>query len=188
MNPWTDNDNVSLEVVQADPLSVLLRALGDIKALVIDLKDTDIAYVKQRIDKQWLAIDDLEKRKADKSDMQQTEARLRDAIQEKFSRTSDDILRVEELASTSDSTFDSIQKRLGDIEKETARIKPMEKSLADMSKVVGSLSALRWQIIGGVTAIGFFFLSIDAGLRTLLAHGRIRRTLPSHPLKVLLAN
>lgn len=174
MSVWTEENKSSLQVkvVQADPLTVLLGAIGDVRELVVELKDTDIAYVKQRIDKQWLAIDDIEKRKADRSEMKEAEARLRDAIQDKWNRTSDDIIRVEQLAETADTTFESIQSRLNDIEKETAKIQPMAKNLTDLSRTVNNLSAIRWQIIGGVTAIGILLLSIDFLLRMFWHAGR----------------
>ena len=174
MSVWSESEHpVQVKIVETtDPLTVLLRAIGDLKVLVVDLKDTDIAYVKQRIDKQWLAIDDMEKRKADRTEMREAEARLRDAIQEKWNRTSDDIVRVEGLAETADSTFESIQMRLNDIEKETAKIQPMAKNLTDLSRTVNNLSAIRWQIIGGVTAIGILLLSIDFLLRMFWHAGR----------------
>lgn len=174
MSVWSESEHpVQVKIVETtDPLTVLLRAIGDLKVLVVDLKDTDIAYVKQRIDKQWLAIDDMEKRKADRTEMRETEARLRDAIQDKWTRTSDDIVRVEGMAETADSTFESIQERLNDIEKETAKIQPMAKTLADLSRTVNNLSAIRWQIIGGVTAIGILLLSIDFLLRMFWHAGR----------------
>jgi hypothetical protein len=174
MSVWSDENKSSLQVkvVQSDPLSVLLEAIRDVKVLVVDLKDTDIAYVKQRIDKQWLAIDDMEKRKADRTEMRETEARLRDAIQNKWNRTSDDIVRVEGMAETADSTFESIQERLSEIEKETAKIQPMAKAIDTLNRTVGNLSAIRWQIIGGVTAIGILLISIDFLLRLFWHAGR----------------
>ena len=67
-------------------------------------------------------------------------------------------VRVKTLAETSDAAFDSLQSRLNEIEKETAKI-------PDMVKAISRLNGIRLQVIGGVTAIGALFLTLDFVLR-----------------------
>jgi hypothetical protein len=165
MSVWSDNDNQVQVVQTTDPLSIIMGGIGDLKGLIADLKDTDIAYVKARIDKQWLAIDDLERRKADKTDMAELEKRVNSKAFDLFDKATDDVTRVRSLAETSDSAFDNLQERLNEIEKETARIGPMENSIRDLTEQIGNISALRWQIVGGATAIGFIFVTVDLTLR-----------------------
>ena len=165
MSAW---DQHLQPVIAQDPLAVLLSAIGDVKALVIDLKDTDLTYVKQRIDKQWLAIDDLEKRKADKADMADLEKRVLERTYGYYDRVNDDVVRVQSLAETSDAAFDSLQKRLNEIEKETAKIPVMSESIKDLSKQVGRINRLRWQMAGAATATGALGLTAGFFIRAFL--------------------
>jgi len=165
MSAW---DQHLQPVIAQDPLAVLLSAIGDVKALVIDLKDTDLTYVKQRIDKQWLAIDDLEKRKADKPEIEAVEARVLKRAYDYYDRVNDEVTRVQDLAETSDAAFDSLQTRLTEIEKETAKIPGMSESIKDLSKQVGRINRLRWQMAGAATATGVLGLSAGFFIKAFL--------------------
>ena len=69
MSVWTDNETQQVQIVQVDPLSAILNAIGDVKEIVIDVRDRDLAYLRTRVDAQWVSIGDLQKTKADRTPM-----------------------------------------------------------------------------------------------------------------------
>ena len=152
-------------MIVQDPLAAILGAIGDVRDLVSDLKDTDIAYVKARIDKQWLAIDDLEKRKADKTDMAELEKRVNGKVFDYYDKANDSITRVQNIAETSDTAFDSLSERLTEIEKETSKIGDLRAEIGDMRKIVNRLNRLSWQMAGAATTAGVLGLTIGFVLK-----------------------
>src|ERR1700722_20045721 len=164
MSVWDDKEN-QIQVVQVDPLSTILGAIGDVKEIIIDVRDRDLAYLRSRVDAQWVSIGDLQKTKADRTEMEQLEKRVNSKAFDLFDKATDDVTRVRSLAETSDASFDSLQARLTDIEKETARIEPMGKTLEALTKQVGRLNRLSWQMAGGAAATGALMFTLGFLLR-----------------------
>ena len=165
MSVWTDNETQQVQIVQVDPLSAILNAIGDVKEIVIDVRDRDLAYLRTRVDAQWVSIGDLQKTKADRTEMAEMEKRVNSKAFDLFDKATDDVTRVRSLAETSDASFDSLQDRLTEIEKETARIQPMAETLTTLSKQVGRLNRLSWQMAGGAAATGALMFTLGFLLR-----------------------
>ena len=61
-----------------------------------------------------------------------------------------------------------LQTRLTEIEKETAKIPGMSESIKDLSKQVGRINRLRWQMAGAATATGVLGLSAGFFIKAFL--------------------
>ena len=151
-----------------DPLQMILAAIADtatgvseVKGLLADLKDNDIAYVKARIDKQWLAIDDIEKRKADRTDISALENRLERSVDLRIGRFSDDIVRIEQLSESTAAAFTSMSARLTGLEKDTSKID-------GISRVVTRLNRQSWQMAGAAAATGVLGVTLGFFLKIIV--------------------
>ena len=117
----------------------LLESLGDIKASMSGI-GSDVSYLRRRVDDLWTKVDDIERLKATKTDLQELEIRTEKSIAGMKAQTAIDLARVEHDKIGHDQfsvdSFENVSTRLNEIEEK-----------------LDTLMALKWKIIGGAVAL-----------------------------------
>jgi tetrahydromethanopterin S-methyltransferase subunit G len=123
-------DNMTLKI---------LETLGDIKAAMSGI-GSDVSYLRKRVDDLWTKVDEIERTKATKSDLQALEIRTEKTIAGMKAQTAIDLAKIEHDKIGHDQfsvdSFDSVSERLDDIEKKIDSLMTLK------SKVIGGAAVL----------------------------------------------
>lgn len=151
----------------------ILEAIGDIKASQSGMS-SDVTYLRRRVDDLWVKVDEIERSKATRLDLQELEIRVEKSIAGMRAQTTVDLGRLDQDKIGHDQfsvdAFDNVSLRLEGIEQKLERLVTMETTVnemrpkldklpgleiivADIVPKVGAHEQLRWYIVGAGAAL-----------------------------------
>lgn len=136
----------------------ILEAIGAIKESVAGLV-SDVSYMRRRVDDLWSKVDEIERSKATRADLQESEIRTEKSIAGLKTQISLDLSRIDNSKIGHDQfsvdSFDNFSERLDAIEHKIDTLTGTEKDLAEIKERVDDLDKLKWKAIGGAVALIF---------------------------------
>jgi prefoldin subunit 5 len=134
----------------------ILEAIGDIKASMAGMQ-SDVSYLRRRVDDLWSKVDEIERSKATRADLQELEIRVEKTFAQVKAQTTVDLARIDHDKIGHDQFsvdgFENFSERLSAIEAKIDALTGTEKELASVKERVEELQALKWKIIGGAAAL-----------------------------------
>ena len=134
----------------------ILEAIGDIKASMSGLQ-SDVSYLRRRVDDLWSKVDEIERSKATRADLQELEIRTEKTIAGLKAQTAIDLARVDHDKIGHDQFsvdgFENFSSRLDAIEAKIDALTGAEQEVRTLKIHVEDLQALKWKIVGGAAAL-----------------------------------
>jgi tetrahydromethanopterin S-methyltransferase subunit G len=134
----------------------ILEAIGEVKASVAGLV-SDVTYMRRRVDDLWSKVDEIERSKATRVDLQDVEIRTEKTIAGLKAQLTSDLSRIDNDKIGHDQFsvdgFDNFSERLDAIEHKIDALTGAEKELAAVKERVEELQQLKWKIVGGAAAL-----------------------------------
>jgi prefoldin subunit 5 len=134
----------------------ILEAIGDIKASMSGI-GSDVSYLRRRVDDLWSKVDEIERSKATRADLQELEIRVEKTFAQAKAQTTLDLARLDHDKIGHDQfsvdAFENVSLRLEAIEGKIDALTGAEKELAAVKERVEELQRLKWKIVGGAAAL-----------------------------------
>lgn len=134
----------------------ILEAIGDIKASMSGLQ-SDVSYLRKRVDDLWSKVDEIERSKATRADLQEVEIRMEKSVAQVKAQVGIDLSRFDHDKIGHDQfsvdSFDNVVVRLDCIEGKIDKLTSMEEKLDRTAGLAERHENWRWYVIGAAAAL-----------------------------------
>lgn len=156
----------------------IFEAVGDIKASMSGLQ-SDVAYLRRRVDDLWSKVDEIERSKATRADLQELEIRVEKTFVQVKAQSAIDLARLDHDKIGHDQfsidAFENVAERLDIIESKIDKLTTMEEKLDVAANLAYKHENWRWYVIGAAAA-----LMASGGILGWIIHEAAALTIGKH--------